>query len=146
MALYWTNVIVVMGFITNRINVSITGLERVTHAGYSPKWPELAVTLMLTTCAVLVFRYAVLYLGHPAAHCSGEAAQVACQRRRGGQRLILRRARSAPEPHPSKPKTVAGGPGTRAGGGRRRSANLLIAGFPCFTSDLPLRHSARINL
>jgi Ni/Fe-hydrogenase subunit HybB-like protein len=61
-ALYWTNAIVVMGFITNRINVSITGLERVTHAGYSPKWPELAVTLMLTTCAVLVFRYAVLYL------------------------------------------------------------------------------------
>jgi len=61
-ALYWTNAIVVMGFITNRINVSITGLERATHAGYSPKWPELAVTLMLTTCAVLAFRYAVLYL------------------------------------------------------------------------------------
>jgi Ni/Fe-hydrogenase subunit HybB-like protein len=61
-ALYWTSVIVVMGFITNRLNVSITGLERATHAGYSPKWPELAVTVMLITCAVLAFRYAVLYL------------------------------------------------------------------------------------
>jgi len=61
-ALYWTSAVVVMGFITNRINVSITGLERATHAGYYPKWPELAVTLMLTTCAVLAFRYAVVYL------------------------------------------------------------------------------------
>ncbi|HLH08796.1 MAG TPA: NrfD/PsrC family molybdoenzyme membrane anchor subunit [Terriglobales bacterium] len=61
-ALYWTSAIVVMGFIANRINVSITGLERATHAGYTPKWSELAITVMLMTCAVLAFRYAVLYL------------------------------------------------------------------------------------
>jgi Ni/Fe-hydrogenase subunit HybB-like protein len=59
---YWSSAVVIMGFITNRLNVSINSLERATQAGYVPKWPELAATAMLVTCAVLVFRYAVLYL------------------------------------------------------------------------------------
>jgi Ni/Fe-hydrogenase subunit HybB-like protein len=59
---YWTSAVVIAGFITNRINVSINSLERATHANYVPKWPELAVTVMLITCAVLAFRYAVIYL------------------------------------------------------------------------------------
>jgi len=59
---YWTSAVVIMGFITNRLNVSINSLERATHAGYVPKWPELAVTVMLVACTVIAFRYAVLYL------------------------------------------------------------------------------------
>ena len=44
------------------MNVSINSLERVTQANYVPKWPEMAVTVMLIACAVLAFRYAVIYL------------------------------------------------------------------------------------
>ena len=61
-ALYWTSAVLILGFITNRINVSITALERATNAGYVPKWPEMAVTVMLIAAAVIAFRWAVLHL------------------------------------------------------------------------------------
>jgi Ni/Fe-hydrogenase subunit HybB-like protein len=60
--LYWASAVTVAGFMVHRINVSITSLERATHAGYVPKWPEMAVTMMLVTAAVLAFRWAVLHL------------------------------------------------------------------------------------
>jgi len=60
--LYWASAVTIAGFMVHRLNVSITSLERATHAGYVPKWPELAVTLMLVTAAVLAFRLAVLHL------------------------------------------------------------------------------------
>jgi len=60
--LYWASAVTIAGFMVHRMNVSITALERATHAGYVPKWPELAVTLMLVTAAVLAFRLAVLHL------------------------------------------------------------------------------------
>ncbi len=42
--LYLAAVLVVLGFITNRMNVSITGFEGSTGVRYFPKWTELAVT------------------------------------------------------------------------------------------------------
>jgi Ni/Fe-hydrogenase subunit HybB-like protein len=60
--LYWASAVTIAGFMVQRINVSINSLERATHAGYVPKWPEMAVTLMLATAAVLAFRFAVLHL------------------------------------------------------------------------------------
>lgn len=60
--LYWASAVTIAGFMVHRLNVSITSLERATHAGYVPKWPEMAVTLMLVTAAVLTFRLAVLHL------------------------------------------------------------------------------------
>jgi len=60
--LYWASAVTIAGFMMHRMDVSITSLERATHAGYVPKWPELAVTLMLVTAAVLAFRLAVLHL------------------------------------------------------------------------------------
>ncbi len=60
--LYWASAVTIAGFITNRINVSITALERATNAGYVPKWPEMAVTVMLVAFAVMAFRWAVLHL------------------------------------------------------------------------------------
>ena len=60
--LYWASAVTIAGFIVHRINVSITSLERATHAGYVPKWPEMAVTMMLVAAAVLAFRWAVLHL------------------------------------------------------------------------------------
>jgi Ni/Fe-hydrogenase subunit HybB-like protein len=60
--LYWTCALVVMGFMANRLNVSITGLQASVGAHYVPKWTEMASTAAIITAAVLAFRYAVLYL------------------------------------------------------------------------------------
>ena len=60
--LYWASAVTVMGFLTHRINVSITALERATGTHYVPKWSEIAVVVMLVTGAVIVFRLAVIYL------------------------------------------------------------------------------------
>jgi Ni/Fe-hydrogenase subunit HybB-like protein len=62
MYLYWVAAVEIMGLITNRINVSITAMEYVRHANYVPKWPEMALTLMAVTAAVLAFRLCVLHL------------------------------------------------------------------------------------
>jgi len=61
-ALYWTCAAVVGGFMANRLNVSITGLQSSSGIYYVPKWTEFAPTLMVLTAAVLAFRYAVIYL------------------------------------------------------------------------------------
>lgn len=60
--LYWTCGLVVMGFMANRLNVSITGLQASSGIYYVPKWTEFAATLMVLTAVVMAFRYAVIYL------------------------------------------------------------------------------------
>jgi Ni/Fe-hydrogenase subunit HybB-like protein len=60
--LYWTCALVVMGFMANRLNVSVTGLQASAGVYYVPKWTEMASTAAILTAAVLAFRYAVLYL------------------------------------------------------------------------------------
>jgi Ni/Fe-hydrogenase subunit HybB-like protein len=61
-SLYWACAVVVMGFMTNRLNVSITGLQASSGVYYIPKWQEFAATLAVLTAGVLAFRYAVIYL------------------------------------------------------------------------------------
>ena len=51
-----------MGFMANRLNVSITGLQASSGIYYVPKWTEFAATLMVLTAVVMAFRYAVIYL------------------------------------------------------------------------------------
>jgi Ni/Fe-hydrogenase subunit HybB-like protein len=60
--LYWTCALVVMGFMANRLNVSITGLQASSGVYYVPKWTEFAATLAVVTAAVVAFRYGVIYL------------------------------------------------------------------------------------
>jgi Ni/Fe-hydrogenase subunit HybB-like protein len=60
--LYWSAVCVVLGFITNRMNVSITGFEGSTGVRYFPKWSELAVTGMIIAGGFAAFALAVKYL------------------------------------------------------------------------------------
>ena len=60
--LYWTCSLIVMGFMANRINVSITGLQASSGFYYVPKWTEFALTLATITAAIVAFRYAVVYL------------------------------------------------------------------------------------
>jgi Ni/Fe-hydrogenase subunit HybB-like protein len=60
--LYLASVLVVLGFITNRMNVSITGFEGSTGVRYFPKWSELAVTGMIIAAGFALFGLAVKYL------------------------------------------------------------------------------------
>ena len=60
--LYWTCALIVMGFMANRLNVSITGLQATSGVYYVPKWTEFAASLSILTAIVLAFRYAVIYL------------------------------------------------------------------------------------
>ncbi len=55
-------VLVITGFLLNRLNVSITGLEYSAHAYYFPKWTEVAVTLSIVGMGFLCFALAVRYL------------------------------------------------------------------------------------
>jgi len=60
--LYVAAVLVLLGFITNRLNVSITGLESSAGVHYIPRWTELAITVAITASGFAVFSLAVKYL------------------------------------------------------------------------------------
>jgi Ni/Fe-hydrogenase subunit HybB-like protein len=60
--LYLAAVLVVLGFITNRLNVSITGLESTAGMHYVPKWTEIAVTGAIIAAGFALFGLAVKYL------------------------------------------------------------------------------------
>lgn len=62
MYLYWTCCCVVAGFVINRLDVCITGFERSMNTFYTPKWSELATTMLMVVGCIVAFRYAVLYL------------------------------------------------------------------------------------
>jgi Ni/Fe-hydrogenase subunit HybB-like protein len=54
--LYACAVMVVFGFIANRLNVGITGLERGSGTHYVPRWTEVAVTLSIIAAGFAIFR------------------------------------------------------------------------------------------
>lgn len=60
--LYLVSVLVVLGFITNRLNVSITGLESAAGMHYIPKWTEVAVTGAIIAAGFALFGLAAKYL------------------------------------------------------------------------------------
>jgi Ni/Fe-hydrogenase subunit HybB-like protein len=60
--LYVIAVLVVLGFITNRLNVSITGLESSAGVRYFPKWTELAITAAIVATGFALFGLAAKYL------------------------------------------------------------------------------------
>jgi Ni/Fe-hydrogenase subunit HybB-like protein len=60
--LYLAAVLSLLGFVTNRMNVAITGMEAAAGQHYFPKWTEIAVTLAIIGFGFLVFAMAVKYL------------------------------------------------------------------------------------
>ena len=60
--LYLAAVLTVLGFITNRLNVSITGMEGAAGLHYIPKWTEMAVTAMMIAGGFALFGLAAKYL------------------------------------------------------------------------------------
>jgi Ni/Fe-hydrogenase subunit HybB-like protein len=84
--LYLAAVLVVLGFITNRLNVSITGLESTAGMHYVPKWTEIAVTGAIIAAGFALFGLAVKYLPifpeeeeHAAQPLAAAAREVALQ-------------------------------------------------------------------
>ena len=72
--LYLVAVMVVLGFITNRLNVSITGMEGAAGTHYIPKWTELAVTGAIIAVGFALFGLATKYLPiFPEEHSHAEA-------------------------------------------------------------------------
>jgi Ni/Fe-hydrogenase subunit HybB-like protein len=53
---------IILGFILNRMNISITGMEAWAGAPYFPSWMEIAITLSIVTAGFIAFAMAVRYL------------------------------------------------------------------------------------
>ena len=60
--LYLSGLLVVLGFIVNRLNVSITGFEAAQGGHYVPAWSEVIITVMLVALGFGAFSLAVRYL------------------------------------------------------------------------------------
>jgi len=60
--LYFAAVICLLGFVTNRLNVTITGVENAVGGRYSPKWTEVVITAMFVALGFAIFAVATRYL------------------------------------------------------------------------------------
>jgi Ni/Fe-hydrogenase subunit HybB-like protein len=54
--------LVILGFVLNRMNVSITALEASSGQRYFPSWIEIAVTVGVVTAGFVIFAFAARYL------------------------------------------------------------------------------------
>ncbi|MBE7560261.1 Ni/Fe-hydrogenase cytochrome b subunit [bacterium] len=60
--LFTAAVLVVLGFVLNRMNVSVTGMAAISGEKYFPAWTEISITLMLVAIGCLLFNLAARYL------------------------------------------------------------------------------------
>jgi Ni/Fe-hydrogenase subunit HybB-like protein len=60
--LYFSAVCVLFGFVANRLNVAVTGIETASGVRYLPKWTELAVTGAIVAAGFAIFGIAAKYL------------------------------------------------------------------------------------
>ena len=73
-ALYACVVMVLFGFVANRLNVAVTGMEASSGTHYIPKWTEVAVTLSIVGAGFAIFRVVAEYFPIFEAHPSNEEA------------------------------------------------------------------------
>jgi len=60
--LYLVAVLTLLGFVTNRLNVTITGVENAVGARYTPRWTEVVITAMFVALGFAIFGLAARYL------------------------------------------------------------------------------------
>ena len=60
--LYLASVITLLGFVTNRLNVAVTGMEASAGVRYVPRWTEVAVTAAMVGAGFAIFGMATKYL------------------------------------------------------------------------------------
>jgi Ni/Fe-hydrogenase subunit HybB-like protein len=68
--LFAGGVMIILGFLLNRINISVTGMEAWAGVSYFPSWMELSVTAMIVTIGFIVFAWAAKNL--PLFHHAGQ--------------------------------------------------------------------------
>jgi Ni/Fe-hydrogenase subunit HybB-like protein len=78
--LYACAVMVVFGFIANRLNVGTTGLEAGSGTHYVPRWSEVAITLSIVAAGFLIFRliahYFPIFEAHSAQNAPAEVEET----------------------------------------------------------------------
>jgi Ni/Fe-hydrogenase subunit HybB-like protein len=60
--LYMVSILVISGFLLNRLNVAVTGMEGSAGVRYIPKWSEVSITLSIVAVGIFLFTLAVKYL------------------------------------------------------------------------------------
>jgi len=55
-------IFIILGFVMNRLNISLTGMESWAGVSYFPSWMEISVTLTIVTVGFIAFRLAAKYL------------------------------------------------------------------------------------
>ncbi len=60
--LYISSIFVILGFVMNRLNVSITSLAAKTGVDYFPSWMEISVTMMIVALGFGIFSLAAKHL------------------------------------------------------------------------------------
>lgn len=60
--LYLSAIFVLLGFVTNRLNVSITGMEAQAGMRYLPKWTEIGITAAFVAAGFAIFGLAAKHL------------------------------------------------------------------------------------
>ena len=60
--LFLGSVLIILGFILNRMNISITGMEAWAGVSYFPSWMEITVTMAIVTAGFIIFTMAARYL------------------------------------------------------------------------------------
>jgi len=84
--LYVCSVLTLFGFVVNRMNIAITGMEASAGIHYFPKWQELAITLGLVALAFSLFWLAAKYL--PIYGSSAERGSDAVRAHAAGAELV----------------------------------------------------------
>ncbi|MBM3813243.1 MAG: Ni/Fe-hydrogenase cytochrome b subunit [Acidimicrobiia bacterium] len=59
---FWASVTVIGGFLMNRLNVSLTGLEAAAGVRYVPSWMEVSVTASIVVLGIALFALAAKHL------------------------------------------------------------------------------------
>lgn len=60
--LYYASICTITGFLLNRLNVTVTGMQASSGVNYFPSWMEISITLAIVATGFFVFSLAVRYL------------------------------------------------------------------------------------
>lgn len=120
--LYAASLMVIFGFIANRLNVSITGFESAQGGHYVPSVSEVFITLMIIALAFAAFRIAARVLGvYPDVHGPAVLTDGILQPGTSPPTLATGTTSAAPYESPARPGTTKVAPrrGVRRTGGAR---------------------------
>ena len=60
--LYYASICTITGFLLNRLNVTLTGMEASAGVSYFPSWMEISITLAIVATGFFIFSMAIKYL------------------------------------------------------------------------------------